>query len=168
MRIFLVLLFFVSAASAQPASVLTEAPHLQAFLDRVQTLCTSQPSKDCVDTGWKFATAGRQQGLTPSDVGDLQQSLNSWFDWRQAKLSPRERASVGFGLLVADGIGAVRLHRAFDANGDGLVTQSELLTDVTLDSRPLGKVLADPGSVNRAGLARRLKLPPVLVESLFR
>ena len=111
---------------------------------------------------------GRRQGLTQSDVGNLQQNLKTWFAWRQAQLSPRERASVGFGLLVADGIGAERLHRAFDANGDGLVTQSELLTDVRLDSRPLGKVLADPNSVDRAGLARRLKLPPILVESLFR
>jgi hypothetical protein len=101
-------------------------------------------------------------------VAVLQQQLKIWYAWRQPQLSPRERASIGFGLLVADGIGAERLHGLFDANGDGLVTKTELLEDVTLDNRPIGKVLLDPNAVNRARLARRLKLPPALVDGLFR
>jgi len=163
----LLLFFFVSTASAQQAGIPAEASRVQSFLNRVQALCTSQPSRVCVDAGWKFAAAAPQRGLSLSDVGELQRNLKTWFAWHQVHLSPRERASVGFGLLMADGIGAVRLHRAFDANGDGLVSQAELLADVALDNRPLGKVLSDPNSVNRARLARRLKLPPILVGGLF-
>jgi hypothetical protein len=101
-------------------------------------------------------------------VETLQQQLRIWFAWRQALLSPQERLSVGFGLLLAEGVGAARLHEAFDTDGDGLVTQQELLTEIALDKRPLGTVLLDPQAVDRAGLARRLNLPDRLVNGLFR
>lgn len=80
----------------------------------------------------------------------------------------RERLSIGLALLLADGIGAERLHGMFDEDGNGAVTKSELLADVTLDRRPLGKVLADPKAVDRTALARRLGLPLPILNGLFR
>jgi len=169
MRILLILLLVSGpAVAAQQAKNPAEAYRVQSFLDRVQPLCTAGPAKRCVDAGWSFAARAPRRGLTRSDVEVLQQHLKVWFAWRQALLSASERMSVGFGLLLAEGIGAARLHQAFDTDGDGLVTQFELLSDVALDNRPLGKVLLDPHAVNRAGLARRLKLPDRLVNGLFR
>ena len=56
----------------------------------------------------------------------------------------------------------------FDEDGNGVVTKSELLADVTLDARPLGKILADPKAVDRAAMARRLGLPLPILNGLFR
>lgn len=169
MRYIVVFLFLcVSAAAfAQPAKAPAEAQLVQSFLGRAQPLCLRRPVKTCIDAGWKFATGAPGRGLTVAEVGALQQRLKTWFGWRRDRLTSNERLSIGFGLLLAEGLGPQRLHRAFDYDGDGLVTQTEFLADVTLDNRPLGKVLADPGAVDRAGLARRLKLPAVLVDGLF-
>ncbi len=163
-----VALFCAWSTVAQPVSYPAEAHRVQSFLDRAQSLCIGGPAKRCVDAGWKFAAAAPARGLTRADVETLHQRLKVWYGWRQSQLSSQERASIGLGLLLAEGIGADRLHRLFDTDGDGLVTRAELLAEVTLDSRPLGKVLSDPKAVDRAALARRLNLPPVLVDSLFR
>ena len=72
------------------------------------------------------------------------------------------------GLLMADGIGMERLHKAFDTDRNGRVSQRELLTDVTLDQRSLGAILTDVKAVNRKALATRLGLPPRMIEELFR
>ena len=68
---------------------------------------------------------------------------------------------------MADSLGIPHVHAAFDANRDGRVTQQELLADVKLDKRPLGDVMKDPAAVDRQSLARRLGLPPALLEGLF-
>ena len=178
MRILPILLCFAAAAaSAQPAPPAqptrpagppADALRVQSFVDRAGALCTRRPAQTCVDAGWTFAAAAPGRGLTPADVATLQQRLQRWYEWRRPHLSSREQASVGFGLLLAGGMGADRLHRAFDSNGDGLVSRTELLADVTLDRRPLGKVLSDPAAVDRAGFARRLNMPAVLIDALFR
>ena len=172
MRGLLILLIFcASGAAARPAAHAAETPaeavRLQAFLDRAEPLCAAKSAKTCVDAGWKFAAPAPGRGLTQADVAVLQWNLQAWYAWRQGDLSPRDRTSVGFGLLLARGVGAERLHRAFDKDGDGLVTQKELLADVALDKRPLGAVLSDPKAVDRAALARRLSLPDGLLDHLF-
>lgn len=164
----IVLLLCLSPPAAQPAGGPADALGVQAFLDRVHALCRSAPARACFEAGWRFAAARPGRGLTLADVDRLHRRMRSWYAWREKRLSARERLSVGLGLLLADGIGAGRLHGAFDADADGIVTRGELLADVRLDRRPLGKVLADPHSVDRVGLARRLKLPPALVNGLFR
>jgi hypothetical protein len=168
MRIILVfLLFCISTAAAAQTSGLPEAHRVQSFLDRAGAICRRAPAQSCVDAGWRFAAAEPRRGLTLADLQTLRQRLATWYNWRRAALRPRERVLVGFGLFLANGLRMGRLYGAFDSDGDGRVTQRELLADVTLDKRPLGKVLSDPKAVDRPALARRLNLPLELVNAFF-
>jgi hypothetical protein len=47
-----------------------------------------------------------------------------------------------------------------------LISRSELLADVQLDERPIGAVLLDPAAVDHVAIARRLGLPPTILERL--
>ncbi len=166
------LLLWVPAASAQtPASQppVNQAgvQAVQSFIDGSAAPCQTQPAQTCVDAAWRFAAGAPQKGLTLQDAQKVRQRLGSWYTARQAELVPRERASIGFGLLMADSLGIPHVHAAFDANRDGRVTQKELLADVKLDRRPLGEVMQDPTAVDRQALARRLGLPPALLAGLF-
>lgn len=164
----LLLLCMSTAAAAGQSKLPADARRVQSFLDGAGAVCRAAPSQLCVNAGWNFAAAAPKRGLTLSDVKTLRQRLGTWYRWRQAALGTRERIMVGLGLLLANGLGIDRLHAAFDADGDGLVTQPELLADVTLDKRPLGKVLSDPKAVDRAALAHRLDLPFDLLNGFFR
>ena len=97
----------------------------------------------------------------------LRQRLGAWFQAYQETLVPQARTGFGLGFLLADGMTMPKLHGSFDSNGDGYVSQAELLADVTLDQRPLGQVLSDPDAVDRVGLANRLGLPPAMLDQLF-
>ena len=77
-----------------------------------------------------------------------------------------ERSGIAFGLWLVDSIGLEYLHAAYDADGNGLISRSELLADVHLDQRPIGAVLLDPAAVDHAGIARRLGLPPTILDRL--
>ena len=165
--VFVLLICCMSSAAAPGPSPPKEAYRVQSFLDRVQVVCGSAAAQRCVNAGWNFAARDPGRGLSLADVERLRQRLGVWYKWRQATLRNRERLSIGLGLLLADGMGLDRLHGAFDADGDGWLNQRELLTDVRLDNRPLGEVLLDPEAVDRAALARRLKLPINLLNGLF-
>ena len=164
----IVLILLASTAAAQQTKPPADAVRVQSFLDRAQPVCLSRPAAACVDAGLLFAASRPKQGLSVSDIKTLRERLGAWYGWQQAKLVERERLSIGLALLLADGIGAARLHGMFDEDGNGVVTKSELLADVTLDARPLGKILADPKAVDRAAMARRLGLPLPILNGLFR
>ena len=168
MRLLLiVLLLWTSTASAQQQDPHADADAVRAFIDGSAVPCQTRAAQACVDAGFRFAARDPRKGLTLDDVRTLRRRLGAWYGQRYAELAMRERGAIGLGLLLADGLGVERLHQAFDSNGDGSVTQKELLADIKLDSRPLGVVLIDPVAVDRAGLARRLGLPPGLVDRLF-
>ncbi len=156
------------AAQQQAPAPPTQALAFQSFLDAAGPVCAEKPAQSCVDLGWRFAASSPREGLTLQDVLNLRQNLGIWTQWRSAELPARERSSIGMGLLLADGLGPERLLAAFDSDGNGKVSQREFLQDVKMDQRPLGKVLADPAAVDRAGFARRLGLPPALIDGLFR
>lgn len=152
---------------ADPVTAAADASALSRFIDRAAPLCRSAPAPRCVDAGWRFAAERPAAGLSVADLERLRRRLGAWFAAEKSSLGPRTRGAVMLGMLLADGVGAPRLHAAFDADGNGRVSRAELLADVRLDSRPLGTVLADPHAVDRAGLARRLDLPPALIDSVF-
>ena len=163
----LALLLATPPALAQEGEPPAGAWAVQSFIEEAREPCRTMPAQTCVDLGWAFAASDPQRGLTVGDVASLRGMLGEWFAWKQGDLPAREKGSIGMGLMLADGLGMPRVHAAFDADGDGLVSQQELLADVRMDSRPLGEVLADPQAVDRAGLARRLGLPLALLEGLF-
>ena len=170
MKIFRIVPFLLFAAL--PARAEDAPTPLAAAFDRFITdsgpPCASRPAAECVALGWKFLDRDRNGGLTAPEVQRLRQALGEWSSWKGQALPAPTRSGLGLGLLLADGLGADRLIAAFDGNGDGKVSQAELLADVKLDQRPLGQVLADPMAVDRAGLARRIGLPVELIAGLFR
>lgn len=170
--VFATLLLWTSAAVAQqppakPAEEPADSRALQAFIDRATGPCESKAAQSCVDLGMRFAAVKPKDGLTLADLQNLRKRLGTWYQWHQSELPMQTRASFAIGLMMADGMGLERLHAAFDTDGDGKVTEKELLANVKLDRRPLGEVLADPKAVDRAGLAQRLGLPPTLTNGLF-
>src|SRR3546814_10279771 len=60
------------------------------------------------------------------------------------------------GIWVVDSAGLPGLLTSYDANGDDRLTKAELLADVKLDDRPLGKVLTDERAVDRKRFSQRL------------
>lgn len=144
-----------------------DATLMQEFIANASEPCRTQPAQVCVDIGFRFAAEDPDRGLTLADTKLLRQRMGAWFAANQETMRPEARTAYGLGILYADGMTMERLHAAFDADGDGYVTQQELLADVTLDQRPLGEVLGDRNAVDRTGLANRLGLPPAMVEGLF-
>lgn len=168
------MLLWASAASAQqlqqlarPAAEPEESRIMQAFIDKATGPCETRPALTCVDLGWKFAVSDPKRGMTIADLKRLRARLGTWYDWHSKELPTRTRASFGLGMLLADGLTMERLFALFDTDHDGRVTQKELLADVKPDKRPLGVVLSDPKSVDRADFARRLGMPPMLTDGFF-
>jgi hypothetical protein len=119
-----------------------------------------------VDRAWRFADADRNDGLSLDELEALRADLEVWAIWRQADLAAEERSGIALGLWLVDSVGLEYLHAAYDADGDGLISRNELLADVHLDERPIGTVLLDPEAVDHAAIARRLGLPPTILDRL--
>ena len=136
------------------------------FVTESNPVCQSRRATECVDLAWRFADADADQGLSLDELEALRADLEVWAIWRQADLASDERSGIALGLWLVDSIGLEYLHAAYDADGDGLISRSELLADVRLDERPIGTVLLDPAAVDHAAIARRLGLPPTILERL--
>jgi hypothetical protein len=136
------------------------------FVHESNPVCQSRSAADCVARAWGFADADGNGGLSLEELQALRADLEVWAIWRQADLAAHERSGIAFGLWLVDSIGLDYLHAAYDADQDGLLSRSELLADVHLDERPIGTVLLDPGAVDHAAIARRLGLPPTVLERL--
>src|SRR5690606_7727882 len=131
-------------------------------------VCKKQPSARCVDAGWHYADADRDGSLSLDELKSIHDAGRTWIDWKGGTMSEQERASVMVGLLIVQGVGVEQLMRSYDGDGDGRLSRAELLADVTLDQRPLGKVLSDPNGLDRKATARRLGPMGVLFERMFR
>ena len=159
------LLALMLAASPQAAP---EPPIVafDRFVSESHPVCQFRRAEDCVARAWGFADADGNGGLSLEELEVLRTDVEVWAIWRQAQLAVHERSGIAFGLWLVDSIGLEYLHGAYDADGDGLISRSELLADVHLDERPIGTVLLDPVAVDHAAIARRLGLPPAMLERL--
>jgi hypothetical protein len=149
------------AAAAEPPIVAFDR-----FVSESNPVCQLRRATDCVDLAWRFADADADQGLSLDELEALRADLEVWAIWRQADLAAHERSGIALGLWLVDSVGLENVHAAYDADGDGLISRTELLADVHLDERPIGTVLLDPAAVDHAGIARRLGLPPTILERL--
>ncbi len=138
------------------------------FVTGAVPTCQNQPAQICVDTGWTFIDTDTNGGISATEVNALRTTMGDWFAWRQTSLTEQERSALALGLFVADAVGLENLLAGFDANGDGQLTQRELLADVTMDQRPLGEILADPDAVNRDAIAQRLGAAAPFLDGVLR
>jgi hypothetical protein len=151
-----------------PAAVaeVADGVALDHFMQASRPICLEQPAAVCVGLAWRFADADGDQALSLDELLAVRRELGDWALRHQDELTGPERSSLTLGLLLVDSIGLERLLGLYDADADGLVSRSELLAGVTLAPRPLGPTLLDPAAVDRAAIARRLGLPPALLERL--
>jgi hypothetical protein len=159
-------LLALTAGSVQAAMPEPPIVAFDRFVTESNPVCQFQGAAQCVDLAWRFADANDDGGLSVDELGRLRADLEVWAIWRQAELADVERTGIAFGLWLVDSIGLQYLHSAYDADGNGLISRSELLADVHLDERPIGVVLLDPAAVDHAGIARRLGLPPNILDRL--
>jgi hypothetical protein len=162
------LLALVAAGSLSTAWAAAEPPIVafDRFITESDPVCRFRRAMACVDLAWRFADTDADQGLSLEELEALRAELEVWTIWRQAELAADERSGIALGLWLVDSIGLEYIHAAYDADGDGLISRSELLADVQLDERPIGTVLLDPTAVDHAAIARRLGVPPTILVRL--
>ena len=152
-------------APARPAAT----PQVLAF-DKFMTLsspiCQFQPAQKCVDLGWQYADSNGDKTLSQAELQAVRAALGEWLAWKEG-LTPREKTNLTMGMLVFDSAGLPALFAGFDANGDGRLSQAELLADVRLDQRPLGEVLTDEKAVDRQRFSQRLGPLSKLAEAML-
>ncbi len=156
----------ITAAKGQAPSAAVSA--FEQFVRASSPVCLRQPAAHCVDAGWGFADTNRDSRLSLAELRTLRDALQDWMGWRGKTLSARERAAILLGLWIVDAVGLETLMARLDADGDGFVDRAELLADVRLDKRPLGRVLLDAKAVDRAAVARRLGSLGPLLDGFFR
>lgn len=157
---------------AVPGAAETAAPSapvlkFDRFVRSSSPLCAKRPAAHCVDAGWDYADVSRDGGLSLAELKAIQEALTDWTVWRYDNLSGRERASIAMGLWLVNAVGLERLMASFDADGNGMISRSELLADVSLDERPLGEVLLDPEAVDRKAVAQRFGSMAPLLDGVF-
>ena len=152
--------------AAVPASAAIDEPGFERFMEVGRPVCSEQPAPACVALAWGFADSDGDQALLAAEWAAIRAELESWALRHRDQLTPPEQSGLALGLLLVDSLGLERLHALYDADADGAVSRSELLADVRLDQRPLAETLLDPAAVDRRAIARRLGVPPALLDRL--
>lgn len=152
------------AAGSEPPTPAVQ--HFERFIQASGPICQFQAAAHCVDVGWRYVDTNRDGGLSLVELREVRKALRAWTGWRGDDLKTNERTAIAFGLWLSKLIGFKTLIRGYDADGDGLLSYDELLTDIRLDERPLGEVLSDRTAVDRRAVARRLGPMGTLLEDV--
>jgi hypothetical protein len=148
------------------AAAVIDGPAFERFMQVGRPLCAEQPASACVALAWGFADGDGDRALSVAELAAVRTEVERWALRNRDRLTQPELAGLALGLLLVDSLGLERLHAVYDADADGLISRSELLADVRLDQRPLPETLLDPAAVDRPAIARRLGVPPALLERL--
>ena len=154
------------AGSAGAALAMIDELAFERFMHASRPVCSGQPAPACVALAWAFADSDGDQALSVAELAAIRTELESWALRHRDQLTAPEQSGLALGLLLVDSLGLERLHALYDSDADGALSRSELLADVRLDERPLAETLLDPAAVDHHAIARRLGLPPALLERL--
>ena len=154
------------ASSAATQSAAPPTPEVRAFDAFIRTsapICLRAPAAHCIKAGWRFADRNRDNRLSAAELDAVRTAVKAWSAWPGNGMSRSQRRSVLLGLMVAEAIGAARLIGLYDEDADGHLSRAELMRDIRLDRRPLGRILQDPRAVDWDRLRARLgALAPAL------
>ena len=149
--------------AAQQGDPTPGARGFAAFLGYSAPICLAQSAPACVEAGWRFADRDRSGTISLGEFETVREELRAWLAWPGNGIRPAERRGVLLGLMIVKAVGLARLVESYDSDGDAALSRAELLSDVTLDQRPLGEVLSDSSAVDWDSLRRRLgALAPAL------
>lgn len=155
------------AVSAMAAPAATDMATVSRFLDRAGPVCQRQPAAVCIDNGWRFTDTNGDDRIDARELRGRYRDLSAWYSAEQANLDANSQAMLALGLWMTRIVGIENLVASYDTDGDGRLTRDEALADVTLDERPLGKVLLDPDAVDREAFAGRLGVAGPFLKGLF-
>jgi hypothetical protein len=148
-----------AAAGAEepgPAPEAVPAEDVADFVKEAAPVCASRPAADCVAAGWGFADRDGDGALAVEEANALRDGVQNWFLGARDELPKAATTGVAVGLLALQLVGVDTLHGNYDEDGDGLVSRSEALADVSLDDRPLPLLLQDRSAVDWDSLLGRL------------
>ena len=129
-------------------------------------ICKDQPARLCIGPSWKLADQDGSSGISLEELKSIRGLVASWVQTHEATLTKRDKNGILLGLGIVELLGLSRLHSGFDADKNGELSQDELLTYVSLDDRPLPKILKDSDAINWDGLAMQFGATTPLLKSL--
>lgn len=162
----LMLVFCHLPAMAAEARAIPE-PDFEEFILGITPICNAMPAQHCIDRAWRFVDQNTDEHLSLDELAALQDAVRRWAAWRGESLPPRSRTGVLLGLTLVQSVGLERLIQSYDANKDQRLSRSELLSDITLDERPLGEILRDPKGLDREALAIRFGTVGILLNGVY-
>lgn len=154
----------LSAAASTPAP--PSKGEIQQLVAIGSLLCTEAPAQDCVDHGWHFADADGDGHLSIEELTAVRAGFLEWAAEVQESLSGRERMSLNLARSLARVVPLSPLFALYDENGDGQLSQEELLADIEMDGRPMATILADGAATDWDAIRARLGRSASLLQML--
>ena len=159
-------LFATATATAEGTAASERAARFAGYITQATNLCFALPALRCVEHGFAFADRNADQGLSADELTEVDRDVRAWWEASRERLPTQANFAIGLGLLTTQYAGHAYFVRAWDTDGDGLVSIEELTADLSLDERPLPILLSDEGAVDWEALRGRLGQYGALLDRL--
>lgn len=148
--------FASASATAEGPATSERAARFSGYITQATNLCFALPAMRCVEHGFAFADRNADQGLSADELTEVDRDMRAWWEMSRERLPTQANLAIGLGLLTTQYAGHAYFVRAWDEDGDGLVSIEELTADLSLDERPLPLLLSDERAVDWEALRGRL------------